>query len=736
MPVNIGHIFATIGLNTAQLTAGATQAQATLTKLDTSMANISKRLTQVGVFAAVAGTALITGLVKSGMDAISAQMDLANSLDVSIDGLRGLQLAAKEAGVESETLHRSIAMMNARLGEAQRGTGNAKEALDRLQLSAKVLAEMDIDERMATIADRVRELGLSSSQTADVLRQFGIRGGEMVELFRQGGDAIRAARADVDAFGISLSAIDAKMVDNAQESIQRMGLTLEGVRNKVTIALAPILGVLADKFNEASKASGGFGDIAVDAVMKVGQVLAFVGNAVRGLHIAFKGVELGVVALGAVFNKFGGTAVEVFLNIRNYAIDRINEIIRALQFIGVKINELKKVDTSQALAGFHERGEAAVNVIETILNDMDALAQKDLPTEAWDKFVEDVRKKQAELAAMQVEGREGGGDGTDFESEETNKKREALKQQLDAVREYGMDEYELLNKQLQDKMELIRQAVAERVLLEEEGRELVADVAKRFVEEEQNIEKEKLARLEAENAAKREAAIQAYETEREFALSDEEAEIEEYERKIERIMNFIKENEELEAEGHKRIEELTQQHMDRLAEIRMRGMDDVQRFAEAIRQKDVKGANNALIAMTEGLSRHSKTMFEINKGAAISKAIVDAFTSINRTWAEWGYPWGIPMAAAQAALAFANVRAISSQSFGKGGGVAPSVSTSTPAPPVSPVGGQGSGNGGTLLTIEGLSSDQLFSGRAVRELMERIAEHQRDGGGRIQFAGA
>src|SRR5699024_4130241 len=100
---------------------------------------------------------------------------LARQLDSTIGGLRGLQLAANDAGVETGVINSAMERFSARLGEAIRGTGQAREALDRLGLSAAELAGTDVDERVALIADRVQALGLSGAETADVLRQFGIR---------------------------------------------------------------------------------------------------------------------------------------------------------------------------------------------------------------------------------------------------------------------------------------------------------------------------------------------------------------------------------------------------------------------------------------------------------------------------------------------------------------------------------------------------------------------------------
>jgi hypothetical protein len=120
-------------------------------------------------------------------------------------------------------------------------------------------------------------------------------------------------------------------------------------------------------------------------------------------------------------------------------------------------------------------------------------------------------------------------------------------------------------------------------------------------------------------------------------------------------------------------------------------------------------------------------MFNMNKVAGIANAIINAYEGISLTLKTYPYPMNIGMAAAHAAAAFAQVSAIKSASFG--GSSAPSIAGSTPATPVTPVtsGAPSQIGGGQRIAIEGLSRGDLFSGEAVRELIEKINEAASDG---------
>lgn len=172
-----------------------------------------------------------------------------------------------------------------------------------------------------------------------------------------------------------------------------------------------------------------------------------------------------------------------------------------------------------------------------------------------------------------------------------------------------------------------------------------------------------------------------------------------------------------------------QQLMDRLAEIRKRGLTDLEKFNEASFKDQAKTVAQQLMNMTASVTRESRAMFNINKAASLANAVVSTYEGINKALASYPPPLSFAMAAAQAAAGFANVRAIASQQFGSGA-AAPSVASTTPAgaTAVSPVGG-GGGGGGTMgqqvVTIN--LTGEIFGRDQVRGLISQINEAISDG---------
>src|SRR5690606_11243782 len=297
----IGSLLVEIGSDVTGLLDGSRKANKALGDIGTNAAKLGVEMAKVGAAVAAAGAAMGAALVKSGLDAIDSQAKLARSLGTTIDSLRGLQIASSDAGIGSNELQAALKQLNARLGEAQRGTGEAYKSFQRLGLSARDLAAMDADQRMAAIADRMREMGLSTTQAADELRKMGIESEKFVGLMLAGGDAIRSGRKEVEEYGLSLSAVDAAKVEQANDAMARIGRTFEAIRNKVTVALAPLLKELADRFNAISKENQGFGQHATRAVEIAIKGFAKLADAVHLVNIGFTGLKTVAMGFSAAF---------------------------------------------------------------------------------------------------------------------------------------------------------------------------------------------------------------------------------------------------------------------------------------------------------------------------------------------------------------------------------------------------------------------------------------------------
>lgn len=265
----IGSLRVNLSADTAEFKRNLNAAERTAERFGRAIGS-TLRTGAVALAAGVTTAATAIGvLTKKSFETISAQVDLAKRVGASVAAIQTLQYAAELSGASQEALAKTLDVLNARLGEAARtGAGPAYEALQRLGLSARELSEMDADVRIKTLSDRMAELHYSTQQQSDTLKNLGVRQQEINNLFIEGSANIDAARAELTAWGVILSDVDAAKVEAAGDAWDKLQKILTGVGNKLAIRIAPVLQDVAKYLGDASTKSGGFGSAIDDTIEK------------------------------------------------------------------------------------------------------------------------------------------------------------------------------------------------------------------------------------------------------------------------------------------------------------------------------------------------------------------------------------------------------------------------------------------------------------------------------------
>jgi hypothetical protein len=215
---------------------------------------------------------------------------------------------------------------------------------------------------------------------------------------------------------------------------------------------------------------------------------------------------------------------------------------------------------------------------------------------------------------------------------------------------------------------------------------------------------------------------------RQALLTEEEAEIEAHERRLEELARFS--DQELEIlGGYQAVKEAMERaHRDRMNRDLSRSHQQLFKFMDALRDGDLQSSLGYFTSMTGQFSQHSKTMFELNKKAGIATAVLSGAVGVSRTLGSYPYPWNLVLAAAHAAVAALQVQAVRSASFtGDGGGAAPSLAGVVPATPFTPVESASPAQlPGQTVTIA-LHGGDMFTSSQIREMFERLNEAARNG---------
>lgn len=182
-------------------------------------------------------------------------------------------------------------------------------------------------------------------------------------------------------------------------------------------------------------------------------------------------------------------------------------------------------------------------------------------------------------------------------------------------------------------------------------------------------------------------------------------------------------------------EQLYEQHLGRMEEIRKKNLTALEKFNESSWGAQVETVAGALTDMTAGVANSSKTMFKINKVAAIANAVVNTAQGVTKALAAYPPPISGIMAGIQLAAGMAQVNAIKNTQFG--GGVAPSQAT-TPATPVAPI-AQEEQRPQQQVTLSIDSDRTRFHRDEVIAMAQGLSDLAKDGGGvggiRVAFAG-
>lgn len=276
----IGALRVNLGLDSAKFSRGLSEAQK-------SMQAARKQFAAVAGVAAAMGAAISAAALAGARD-IDRAAKSARRLDSTVGAFRALELAAGEAGVSLSGLANDVQTMNRELANVGK-TGNAKRALDALGLSAGELQGLDADEKLATIADQVKKLGLDAGQTTAVLRDLGIRNREMALLVLGGGDAIRAARGDIKEYGLELTKIQSTGIERANDQIGRLGLITQYAGQQLALSLVPAMGQLAEALTNSLREGGALRAVIDGLIGNLDRLATYVAVAVAGFGVKYVG---------------------------------------------------------------------------------------------------------------------------------------------------------------------------------------------------------------------------------------------------------------------------------------------------------------------------------------------------------------------------------------------------------------------------------------------------------------
>lgn len=225
-------------------------------------------------------------LISQSLKSTDALAKTASKIGTTTEALSALQYAGQLTGVEVNTMNMALQRFTRRASEAAVGTGEAKGALRELNVDARSLVRLPLDERMLVLADAFAGVENESDRLRLAFKLFDSEGAALVNTLGQGRQGLSEMLGEARSLGVVMSSGAAQGVEDANDALFRMQSLFGGIIKQTVAALAPAISALADMMTQ--KVRGSFDD-ANNGIQEFAKALAK--NAVEGMIAAVKGFE-------------------------------------------------------------------------------------------------------------------------------------------------------------------------------------------------------------------------------------------------------------------------------------------------------------------------------------------------------------------------------------------------------------------------------------------------------------
>jgi hypothetical protein len=373
-------------------------------------ASVSDSLRRIGRHAlnaktAILGLAGVGGLgllLKNSAENVDQVTKLADRLGIATDALAGIKLQAKLSGVEFATVTTGLRTVQYATYQATLGLQTYTRAFDALNLNAKDFARLSPDKQLRTLIDHLAKIPNITERNAVAYQIFGGRASQLLNLINDGTDALDRSTEQARAWGLALNRVDSAKIEMMNDAMTRAKAASEGLANTINVALAPYISALAEHFADAAEASNGFRDQVHSGMQIAAKAIGFAADAVHGLHVVWKGLELGIAKIIDFIIQRQNDLVQLTLG--NY-----NKLAESSLGKRLGLPVVEFANTMDMVA------DVSANRVAEIAQELQALALQPMPSENVKAFFTEIAAK-AEVAAKKIAEsraklRGGGGDG-------------------------------------------------------------------------------------------------------------------------------------------------------------------------------------------------------------------------------------------------------------------------------------------------------------------------------------
>lgn len=339
--------------------------------------------TAIGLAAGVAGLGY---LAKQSMDATDSLAKTSRAIGISVTELQRLRHAASIGGVESKALDKAMQKLAINISDVAGGTGEAKEAFERYGISAKNIdgSTRSVTDVLGQAATALQSMKNETDRASFVYDLFGARGAKVINMLKDGKDAMEAMKREADALGLVMSQSLIEGVEDANDSIARLTAYIGNVFHRVVATLAPIIEDVTNKLRN-------FIQIKID---KEGGIAAFAVKIAKGFEDLYYQAVAAFKAVSNLFAKFNEWG-------KSLDIKRLASLNSELDTLEKKGSNLQRIFAEGGLRDFLGVGSTSKDGVG---KDLDKVVKK--MGEVYDE-IEKLQEKMAAPISIIVRQRNG-----------------------------------------------------------------------------------------------------------------------------------------------------------------------------------------------------------------------------------------------------------------------------------------------------------------------------------------
>lgn len=455
---------------------------------------------RMGLMAGVAGMGLI---IKSSLATIDTMAKLSDRLNITTEDLAALHHLTQLNGESTDSLDKSLEKMIRGLGEADRGLGTAKIALEQMGIKIEDIIDLDAGKQFEIIAQGISEQSnqsLKASLAADI---FGRAGVKMLNTINQGAEGIVTARDEVERYGLSLSRVDAAKVEEANDQLLRVGQIAKGLGQKLTVQLAPFISVISDKFIESATEGDRMGKVVTGAIGFIVKTVGVFADGLRGIDIIWTALKVGgkLFAAGVMLALQG--IIRGAIGVGQALIDAVLLPLRSSIKLAAKFSDsakaalaeldrLTKIPEPKFLLSMNSSIDSLLTGAGEARAELQALLLADLPSAViegkWQEIQAEAERRAIEVADKireQLDSAGAGGTGVALGETDAEKAAREGKEQRDRDRiagellrldEQHFTELDKIQARQQTETDIVNAALEQRLINETEHKDRIGQI--------------------------------------------------------------------------------------------------------------------------------------------------------------------------------------------------------------------------------------------------------------------